>query len=53
MQVQASIETVTPKTAEQLLAKNINNRNVKRTRILRYSAALQRGEWQFDCTYVG
>jgi hypothetical protein len=43
-----SVEKITPKDAERMLAANSHNRNLRPRLVARLAGAMQRGEWQFN-----
>lgn len=48
MTVQTTIETITPKIAEQYLAMNRENRPIRRARVEQYSLQMKKGQWLFS-----
>jgi hypothetical protein len=48
MGIEGKVVRVTPKLAEEMLAKNISNRRVETRRVDGYAADMARGEWDFN-----
>lgn len=44
-QIEVRFETITPQRARELLASNLHNRNLSKTRVHYYAEIMKRGEW--------
>lgn len=45
---QVTVETITPELAEEYLAKNTHNRNIRQNRVNAYATDMKNGDWQFN-----
>lgn len=47
-ELEISLEMITPEIAEELLKKNSDNREVRKSKVNKYAKAMENGEWQVN-----